>query len=151
MDNLIYRITNDIYLIGNDLYSYNMHVGMIEGKTLRVFSRYPRGTSKHVSYASRFLQLGIIQPEDLDRYESGKFPEVRIDRKKLESALSKKTSVHILLKLGPNPSKESLRTIIGDLKWITAMEWAWICLHLGIDTKTPRPNRQDCMYVTLTS
>jgi len=148
MEGIWYQLSPNLFLDGNKVFSYKTHVADIHPDKLEVFGKYSRTTSKHIYHVSKLFGLQVeVNPEkQRDFY---KFPMGIEAVSPKEKCLSQKTSLFILTKLGPNPSREVWFNHLGDLPQVPALDWAFICLHLGIDTKQKQPSKPDPCFVAI--
>jgi hypothetical protein len=148
MEGIWYQLSPNLFLDGNRVFSYNTHVADVHPDKLEVFGKYSRTTSKHIYHVSKLFSIPVeINPEkQRDFYKlpmgfGAVSPKTR--------CLSQKTSIFILGKLGPNPSRETWFNHLGDLPQVPALDWAFICLHLGIDTRQKQPSKLDPCFLPL--
>ena len=148
MSEIWYQLSPNLFLDGNKVFSYTTHVAEIKEDKLEVFGKYSRTTSKHIYHVSKIfgLPVEINKNKQKDFY---KLPMGMAAVSPREKCLSQKTSLFILGKLGPNPSRETWFTHLGDLPQIPALDWAFICLHLGIDTKQKQPHKPDPCWISI--
>jgi hypothetical protein len=148
MSEIWYQLSPNLFLDGNKVFSYNTHVAEIKENKLEVFGKYTRTTSKHIYHVSRIFDL----PVEINKNKQKDFYKLPMGMAAVspkEKCLSQKTSLFILGKLGPNPTRETWFSHLGDLPQIPALDWAFICLHLGIDTKQKQPHKPDPCWIAI--
>jgi hypothetical protein len=148
MSEIWYQLSPNLFLDGNKVFSYNTHVAEIKENRLEVFGKYTRTTSKHIYHVSRIFDL----PVEINKNKQKDFYKLPMGMAAVspkEKCLSQKTSLFILGKLGPNPTRETWFSHLGDLPQIPALDWAFICLHLGIDTKQKQPHKPDPCWISI--
>jgi len=148
MSEIWYKLSPNLFLDGNKVFSYNTHVAEIKENRLEVFGKYTRTTSKHIYHVSRIFDL----PVEINKNKQKDFYKLPMGMAAVlpkEKCLSQKTSLFILGKLGPNPTRETWFNHLGDLPQIPALDWAFICLHLGIDTKQKQPHKPDPCWIAI--
>lgn len=148
MSEIWYQLSPNLFLDGNKVFSYNTHVAEIKENRLEVFGKYSRTTSKHIYHVSRIFDL----PVEINKNKQKDFYKLPMGMAAVspkEKCLSQKTSLFILGKLGPNPTRETWFSHLGDLPQIPALDWAFICLHLGIDTKQKQPHKPDPCWISI--
>lgn len=148
MSEIWYQLSPNLFLDGNKVFSYTTHVAEIKEDKLEVFGKYSRTTSKHIYHVSKIFGLPVEINKDKQK-DFYKLPMGMAAVSPREKCLSQKTSLFILGKLGPNPSRETWFTHLGDLPQIPALDWAFICLHLGIDTKQKQPHKPDPCWISI--
>ena len=148
MSEIWYQLSPNLFLDGNKVFSYTTHVAEIKADKLEVFGKYSRTTSKHIYHVSKIFGLPVEINKDKQK-DFYKLPMGMAAVSPKEKCLSQKTSLFILGKLGPNPSRETWLTHLGDLPQIPALDWAFICLHLGIDTKQKQPHKPDPCWIAI--
>jgi hypothetical protein len=148
MSEIWYQLSPNLFLDGNKVFSYNTHVAEIKENRLEVFGKYTRTTSKHIYHVSRIFDLPVEINKDKQK-DFYKLPMGMAAVSPKEKCLSQKTSLFILGKLGPNPTRETWFNHLGDLPQIPALDWAFICLHLGIDTKQKQPHKPDPCWASI--
>jgi len=148
MSEIWYQLSPNLFLDGNKVFSYTTHVAEIKNDKLEVFGKYTRTTSKHIYHVSKLFGL----PVEINKDKQKDFHQLPMGFGPVspkEKCLSQKTSMFILQKLGPNPSRETWFSHLGDLPQIPALDWAFICLHLGIDTKQKQPHKPDPCWASI--
>lgn len=148
MEGIWYQLSPNLFLNGNKVISYTTHVADIHPDKLEVFGKYSRTTSKHIYHVCNLLKIPAwVNPgKQKDFY---KLPMGVAAVSPREKCLSQKTSLFIIGKLGPNPSRETWFNHLGELPQIPAMDWAFICLHLDIDTKQKQPVKAEPCFVSI--
>lgn len=148
MSEIWYQLSPNLFLDGNKVFSYTTHVAEIKKDKLEVFGKYSRTTSKHIYHVSKIFDLPVEINKDKQK-DFYKLPMGIAAVSPKEKCLSQKTSLFILGKLGPNPSRETWFSHLGELPQIPALDWAFICLHLGIDTKQKQPHKPDPCWIAI--
>jgi hypothetical protein len=148
MSEIWYQLSPNLFLDGNKVFSYTTHVAEIKKDKLEVFGKYTRTTSKHIYHVSKIFGLPVEINKDKQK-DFYKLPMGIAAVSPKEKCLSQKTSLFILGKLGPNPTRETWFSHLGDLPQIPALDWAFICLHLGIDTKQKQPHKPDPCWASI--
>ena len=148
MTGIWYQLSPNLFLDGNKVFSYTTHVAEIKKDKLEVFGKYTRTTSKHIYHVSKIFGLPVEINKDKQK-DFYKLPMGIAAVSPKEKCLSQKTSLFILGKLGPNPTRETWFSHLGDLPQIPALDWAFICLHLGIDTKQKQPHKPDPCWASI--
>ena len=148
MEGIWYQLSPNLFLNGNKVISYTTHVADIHTDKLEVFGKYSRTTSKHIYHVCNLLGIPawVNEGKQKDFY---KLPMGFGAVSPREKCLSRKTSLFIIGKLGPNPSREDWFNHMSELPQIPALDWAFICLHLGIDTKQKQPTKAEPYFVSI--
>jgi hypothetical protein len=148
MSEIWYQLSPNLFLDGTKVFSYTTHVAEIKKDKLEVFGKYTRTTSKHIYHVSKLFGL----PVEINKDKQKDFYQLPMGFGAVspkEKCLSQKTSLFILGKLGPNPTRETWFSHLGELPQIPALDWAFICLHLGIDTKQKQPHKPDPCWIAI--
>jgi hypothetical protein len=149
MKNLAYQLGANLFLEGNHVYSYETHVADIKNGYLEVFGKYSRTTGKHISKVASLFGLSVRK---LSEEKQGFFQfqfGVKCQPPSGKRPLSQTTSIWILSKFGHWPTRENWFSAMANLPKIPAVDWAFICLHLDIDTKQKQPHACQPYFVTI--
>lgn len=57
------KYTQNLKVIGNNVYSYNTHVATIEGNELKQLGSWSMTTQKHINYVAKEYNLTLIKPK----------------------------------------------------------------------------------------
>ena len=140
-----YRLTNSLFIgKDKDVISYETKVAQIKGPELLVFGNFSRTTGKHIGRVARLLGLSVKDARRKDiifhKHEIG----VRVDPP-FKNCLSPAASHYFLEKFKEMhsgvfvaPTREDWFNAMIGMPKIFSLDWAWICLELDINTKTPQ-------------
>ena len=92
-----FKLKDNLFMIGNDIISYETHVATIDGDKIIEHGKYSKTTSKHISYVAELLKLEVVpnktkMKNQFDKLQYG----VRCF---VDSAISKSSSLKILSKM----------------------------------------------------
>jgi hypothetical protein len=144
MKDLIYELSPNLHVKGNQVISYTTVIGHIKDGTLYVKGKYSRTTTKHVLFALSVLKLNIDntswkkKPEEFHKYEMG----VKCE---FEGAIPPYLSIAIL----GREEGTSILEAIASLESIRKKDWDFLKIKLGLPPSCPPPQKKDTMFTPL--
>jgi hypothetical protein len=130
MNKNTYKVTDNLYVEGDSVISYETVVARIEGGTLVELGKFSRTTSKHISKVAKLMGKKIIAADKKTKPDFYKF-EMGV-RTAYDNCISQKASLLILESIGKNiPYDVTLATLKGK---IPKKDWNLLDKE-GIDEK----------------